>query len=295
MASDLLDMSVELTRAHLTQNSMPHEEVPNFLRTIHATLTDLRNAGSPSAGATATTAPAPVVVQAAPVVVQAAPAAEPAAPEVPEVPEIEVEAVSKVAPIRDEDISDPAYKGIDPWLAMRISPTVAKKLNPKSKIHPTVFDDIIICLEDGQPVKLLRAYVKRNHNLAFHEYMDKWNLPNGYPTAPPAYLEQKRESAKKSGLGITTRANREKPEANAKKVAPAKVVAGKVTRVKVIPATVTKAKGKPGPKPGARATKKQLEAAEANTTKAVEARGKRRTISLFDGEKEKAAEAAMAS
>src|SRR3546814_9078406 len=31
-------------------------------------------------------------------------------------------APSDVAPIRDEDISDPRFKGIDPWLAKRISP-----------------------------------------------------------------------------------------------------------------------------------------------------------------------------
>src|SRR3546814_17415436 len=66
-------------------------------------------------------------------------------------------APSDVAPIRDEDISDPRFKGIDPWLAKRISPGLAEKLNPKNKIHPTIFEDKLICLEDGSEVKIGRA------------------------------------------------------------------------------------------------------------------------------------------
>src|SRR3546814_19623168 len=89
-------------------------------------------------------------------------------------------APSDVAPIRDEDISDPRFKGIDPWLAKRISPGLAEKLNPKNKIHPTIFEDKLICLEDGSEVKLLRSYVKKNFKLDFHQYMSKWNLPSDY-------------------------------------------------------------------------------------------------------------------
>src|SRR3546814_19727993 len=70
-------------------------------------------------------------------------------------------APSDVAPIRDEDISDPRFKGIDPWLAKRISPGLAEKLNPTNKIHPTIFEDKFLWLEDCAEVKLLRSYVKK--------------------------------------------------------------------------------------------------------------------------------------
>src|SRR3546814_13131965 len=42
-------------------------------------------------------------------------------------------APSDVAPIRDEDISDPRFKGIDPWLAKRISLGLAEKPKPKDR------------------------------------------------------------------------------------------------------------------------------------------------------------------
>jgi predicted transcriptional regulator len=314
MASDLLDMSFELTKGYLHQNEISKDDLPDFIRSIHRTLSDLRDSGlatvTPAAStAPALAAPAAPAAAALPAPVESAasaPAAEAAAPkrrgpkpgfkraaaekaaaaapkkeELKAAPEPEL---SVVAAIRDEDISDPRYKGIDPWLAMRISPTFAEKLNPKNKIHPTIFEDKLICLEDGSEVKLLRSYVKKNFGLDFHQYMSKWNLPSDYPTAPAEYLNKKRDIAKKTGLGVTTRAHRENRAAAAPAATPVKV-----------------AKAKPGPKAGTRRTKKEIQAAEASTAKAVSARGARRQISLFDGKgakadaAEKAAEPSMAS
>lgn len=255
MTSDLLAMSVELTRAHLTQNQMSHQDVPEFLKSIHTTLRELSESGKEKGQGTPLAAPE-------------ATAATPAdAPEVEPTGQTDEETSHKIAPIRDEDISDPAYKGIDPWLAKRISPSFAKELNPKNKIHPTVFPDYLICLEDGKRVKLLRAYVRKNFGLEFHEYIDKWNLPTDYPTAPATYVEAKRKMAKATGLGVTTRANRERGAVAAPTRAKTKVV-----------------KAKPGPKPGAKLTKKQQQADEASTEKATAARGKRRTLNLFPAE-----------
>src|SRR3546814_18223960 len=73
----------------------------------------------------------------------------------------------------------------------------------------TLFLTKRICLEYGSEVKILRSYVKKNFKLDFHQYMSKWNLPSDYPTAPAKYVNKKREIAKKTGLGVTTRANRE--------------------------------------------------------------------------------------
>jgi predicted transcriptional regulator len=295
MASDLLDMSVELTKGYLTQNQLSLEEVPELLRSIHQTLADLRTSGSAAATATATAAPtastsasspsAAAGAQDAPEAKRRGPkpgakraAAEKAAAEAEaEVTDVQPTDVL-VAPIRDEDISDPAYKGLDPWLAMRISPSFASKLDPNNKPHPTVFQDKLICLEDGKEVKLLRAYVRKNFGLEFHQYMSKWNLPTDYPTAPPAYLANKRDIAKKTGLGVTTRAHRENRAAAAPAAIPAKT-----------------AKAKPGPKRGVKPTKKEIQAAEASTAKAAGARGTRRALTLFPDDKEKKAKAAEPS
>ena len=110
--------------------------------------------------------------------------------------------------ILNSDITGPEFEGIDPWLAARITPRTAGKLNKDWKIHPTVFPDHLVCLEDGESVKLLRAYLKKRYDLSFVEYLDRWNLPDDYPTAPPNYLAAKREMAKAAGLGVTTRGAR---------------------------------------------------------------------------------------
>ena len=217
MHNDLVSLSVELAKAHLMQNRMSFRDVPGFVRDIHEVLSQLDRAGSAaspvSAGAAATppraaansrtTAPA----NAASAELTASEVAIETAPET--AAEISTGSVSRVAPILNEDISDAAFKGLDPWLAKRITTKMASKLDPKNKIHPTVYPDDIICLEDGQKVRLLRPYVQKRFGLAFNDYIDKWNLPDDYPTAPPKYLEAKRAAAKASGLGVTTRARRE--------------------------------------------------------------------------------------
>src|SRR3546814_6922605 len=95
---------------------------------------------------------------------------------------------------------------------------------------------------------LLRFYVKKISKLDFHQYIGKWNLPSNYPTAPAEYFNKKREIAKKTGLGVTTRANRENRAAAAPAATSAKI-----------------AKAKPGPKPGTRRTKKEIQADRKST------------------------------
>lgn len=200
MASDLLDLSVEIAKAHLCQNQMAANEIPDFIRSIHNTLAELRRSNGAALIAASRATPGAAESRASDAVAD-------------ENDDATTSGVSsKIAPIRDENIDDPAYEGLDPWLAKRIGPNLAKKLNPQSEIHPTVYEDKIICLEDGSEVKLLRAYVRKNFGLEFHEYLDKWNLPDNYPTAPPAYVENKRRLAKQSGLGVRTRANRKKQQ-----------------------------------------------------------------------------------
>lgn len=209
MSEDLTNLTVDLVKAHLVQNRMSHRDVPAFINDVYSTLAQLGGASVTRAPVASTAdvladdsaAQAPIAAEPTPT----EPEAEPEA-----AAEAEVAGPQKVAPVLHDDISDPAFKGLDPWLAVRINRKMATKLNAKNKPHPTVYRDKLICLEDGAEVKLLRPYVEKRFGLTFAEYMDKWHLPDDYPTAPPAYLEAKRAAAKASGLGVTTRAKREK-------------------------------------------------------------------------------------
>lgn len=60
--------------------------------------------------------------------------------------------------------------------------------------------DHIISLIDGKPYKTLRRHLS-GHNLSPQEYRQRYGLKPDYPMVAPAYAEQRRELAKKIGLG----------------------------------------------------------------------------------------------
>lgn len=270
MNNDILEMSVSLVTAHLTQNRMTAEEVPAFLRSIHNTLTELQ--GKPAA-ATASTVAAPAAAVPARVVEVPEQAVAPVAPiSVPAAEEADRIPSHKIAYVRDNDLNDPAFAGLDPWLASRISPMIARKLDAKNDIHPSVYPDKLICLEDGAPVTLLRAYINNRFKLSPTEYREKWNLPDDYPMAPPAYVETKRKAAVKGGLGKSVRATRGK--GNATKSASKTTVAAPANAQATPVVEAPRKRGRPRKNP------------EAATPVAAAAKGARtrRKLSLFPSE-----------
>ncbi|MBS1029592.1 MucR family transcriptional regulator [Gluconobacter albidus] len=72
-------------------------------------------------------------------------------------------------------------------------------VNPKR----SVFDDYIICLEDGKKLQLLKRHLKSTYNLTPDEYRAKWGLPSDYPMTAPAYSRHRTDLAHKIGLGTT--------------------------------------------------------------------------------------------
>ena len=72
---------------------------------------------------------------------------------------------------------------------------------PAVPIRKSVADDHIVCLEDGQKLKMLKRHLKTHHNMTPEEYRRRWNLPADYPMVAPKYAEQRRSLAKKIGLG----------------------------------------------------------------------------------------------
>ena len=72
-------------------------------------------------------------------------------------------------------------------------PAVTVKKSLASKDH-------IISLIDGKPYKALRRHL-RTHGLTPDDYRKRYGLKADYPMVAPAYADQRREMAKKIGLG----------------------------------------------------------------------------------------------
>lgn len=70
-------------------------------------------------------------------------------------------------------------------------------VNPKR----SVFEDHIICLEDGKKLKLLKRHLKTAYNLTPEEYREKWGLPYDYPMTAPGYSRRRTELAHEIGFG----------------------------------------------------------------------------------------------
>ena len=78
-----------------------------------------------------------------------------------------------------------------------------KAQEPAVPIKKSVTPDYLICLEDGKKLKMLKRHLKTHYDLTPEEYRAKWNLPPDYPMVAPNYAKQRRELAKKIGLGTT--------------------------------------------------------------------------------------------
>ena len=72
---------------------------------------------------------------------------------------------------------------------------------PAVSVRSSVKPDYLICLEDGRKMKMLRRYLMTQYQMTPEQYRAKWNLPADYPMVAPNYAEQRRDLAKKIGLG----------------------------------------------------------------------------------------------
>lgn len=69
--------------------------------------------------------------------------------------------------------------------------------NGVTTVEDTIHTNHLICLEDGEEVKALSRYLKSRHQITFAEYKDKWNLPDDYPSVPPALSKARAETQRK--------------------------------------------------------------------------------------------------
>ncbi|MBR0553574.1 MucR family transcriptional regulator [Stakelama marina] len=79
------------------------------------------------------------------------------------------------------------------------------KQEPAVSIRSSVKPDYIVCLEDGKKLKMLKRHLMTHYEMTPDEYRAKWNLPSDYPMVAPNYAEQRRNLAKKIGLGTKRR------------------------------------------------------------------------------------------
>lgn len=75
------------------------------------------------------------------------------------------------------------------------------KLEPAVPIKKSIMPDYIICLEDGRKLKMLKRHLKTRYDMTPEEYRERWGLPADYPMVAPNYAAQRRDLAKKIGLG----------------------------------------------------------------------------------------------
>lgn len=72
---------------------------------------------------------------------------------------------------------------------------------PAVPIKKSITPNYMICLEDGKKLKMLKRHLKTQYDMTPEEYRERWGLPGDYPMVAPNYAEQRRELAKKIGLG----------------------------------------------------------------------------------------------
>jgi len=72
---------------------------------------------------------------------------------------------------------------------------------PVVSVRASVKPDHIVCLEDGKKMKMLKRHLMTDHGMTPEQYRQRWNLAPDYPMVAPNYAEQRRDLAKKIGLG----------------------------------------------------------------------------------------------
>lgn len=72
---------------------------------------------------------------------------------------------------------------------------------PAVPTEESVTDDYIICLEDGEKLKMLKRHLRSKYGLTPDQYRAKWRLPANYPMVAPGYASRRSKLAKEIGLG----------------------------------------------------------------------------------------------
>jgi len=111
-------------------------------------------------------------------------------------------------------------------------------VDPKKSVHR----EYIVCLEDGERVKMLKRYIKTHYDLEPAEYIARWNLPSDYPFVCKKLSEARSETAKR----VRPSDSKKKPEVVATSVK-SEVVQEQRPRFRRVPKVVPEPKKVAGP------------------------------------------------
>ncbi len=75
------------------------------------------------------------------------------------------------------------------------------KQKPAVPIEKSVTANYLVCLEDGQKLKMLKRHLRTFHGLRPEDYRAKWGLSPDYPMVAPNYAKRRSDFAKQFGLG----------------------------------------------------------------------------------------------
>lgn len=88
----------------------------------------------------------------------------------------------------------------------QLSDSKADRPRPAVPIEESIHHEFIVCLEDGRRMKTLKRHLKAAFGLTPEEYRAKWRLPLNYPMVAEKYSGERRQLAKRIGLGRKPRA-----------------------------------------------------------------------------------------
>lgn len=74
-------------------------------------------------------------------------------------------------------------------------------LVPAVPIRRSIAPDLLVCLEDGRKMKMLKRHLMSTYGMTPDQYRAKWGLPPDYPMVAPNYSAQRSALAKQLGLG----------------------------------------------------------------------------------------------
>jgi predicted transcriptional regulator len=80
--------------------------------------------------------------------------------------------------------------------------------DPAVPIKKSVTSDFIVCLEDGEKMKMLKRHLRTAHDMSLDQYRKRWGLPAGYPMVAPSYAKARSKLARQIGLGTKPRGKR---------------------------------------------------------------------------------------
>jgi predicted transcriptional regulator len=84
-------------------------------------------------------------------------------------------------------------------------PVPVERPRPAVAISKSVFNEYIVCLEDGKKLKMLKRHLQTAYGMSPEQYRAKWGLDPEYPMVAPEYAKKRSSLAKAIGLGTRPR------------------------------------------------------------------------------------------